>query len=124
MSLFYIVDEPTVQGDGDLALLHAGGELDYAAAPQLKQRIGAHTGGSRGQVVLDVSDVTFIDSTAIGVIAGALAQMRESGEGSLTLVCGQENTRVTRIFDIAGLNSLLDVYDSREEAFSALAATG
>jgi anti-sigma B factor antagonist len=123
MSLFYIVDEPTAQSS-DLALLLVGGELDYAAAPQLKERIAAHAGGSLSQIVLDLSDVTFIDSTAIGVIAGALAHMQESGEGSLTLVCGQENKRVTRIFDIAGIGGLLDVYDSREEAFSALAATG
>jgi len=124
MSLFYIVDEPTEEGDGDLALLLADGELDYAAAPQLKERIAAHLNASHRHVVLDLTAVSFIDSTAIGVIVGALHRLRESGDGSLAIVCERENKRVLRIFDIAGLNSLLDIYDTREEALSALAATG
>jgi anti-sigma B factor antagonist len=124
MSLFYIVDEPIGSDEGDVVLLRAGGELDYAAAPQLKERIDEHCQAGACQIVLDVSSATFIDSTAVGVIAGALARLDESGDGSLTIICEQENKRVLRIFDIAGVGSLLDIYDTREEALSALAATG
>jgi anti-sigma B factor antagonist len=124
MSLFYIVDEPTGSDEGSVGLLRVGGELDYAAAPQLKERIDEHCETAACHIVLDVSSVTFIDSTAIGVIAGALARLEESGEGSLTIICEQENRKVLRIFDIAGVGSLLDIYDTREEALSALAATG
>ena len=122
MSLFYIIDE--VAEDGDVLVLLAGGELDYAAAPQLRTAIGGHSAGAGRRVVLDLSQVTFIDSTAIGVIVGGLTNLREAGDGSLAFVCAEENARVMRIFDIAGVSNLLDVYSSREEAFSALATAG
>jgi anti-sigma B factor antagonist len=124
VSLFYVIDEPVQGSEEGLVLLLAGGELDYAAAPQLRERIAEHVGVTPCHLVLDLSQATFIDSTAIGVIIGALATLQESGDGSLTIVCEQENTRVMRIFDIAGVSSLLEVHHTREDAFSALAATG
>lgn len=123
MSLFYIVDEVAGAGDGDVLVLLAGGELDYAAAPQLRERLGGHSDAAGRRVMLDLSLVTFIDSTAIGVIVAAGTGLQESG-GSLAIVCAEENTRVLRIFDIAGVSNLLDVYFSREEAFSAIATAG
>ncbi len=124
MSLFFVIDEPVQESEEGLVLLLAGGELDYAAAPQLRERLAEHGGVTPCHVVLDLSQATFIDSTAIGVIVSALTALEESGEGSLTLVCEQENTNVMRIFDIAGVSSLLEVHHTREDAFSARSAAG
>jgi anti-sigma B factor antagonist len=124
VSLFYVIDEPVQGSDEGLVLLLAGGELDYAAAPQLRERIAEHAGVTPCHVVLDLSQATFIDSTAIGVIVSSLSTIEEAGEGSLSIVCEQENNRVLRIFDIAGVSSLLEVHHTREDAFSALAKAG
>jgi anti-sigma B factor antagonist len=123
MSLFYVIDEPVQESGEGFALLLAGGELDYAAAPQLRERIAEHEEGARCHLVLDLAEATFIDSTAIGVIVSAHSSLVSAG-GSLSIVCGRENRRVLRIFDIAGVSSLLDVHETREEAFSAPTATG
>jgi anti-sigma B factor antagonist len=127
MGFFYISDEV---GDGaaaygdDLAVLVAGGELDYAVSPQLKERLDESIDSGVRRLVLDLSMATFIDSTAIGVLVGAVMRLREAGNGSLTVVCAEENRRVLRIFEIAGVDSLIALHRSREEALSELAPAG
>ena len=126
MAFFYIGDETAHEGvehGEDVVVLVAGGEIDYAASPQLRERIDAHIDAGGRRVVVDLSMVTFIDSTAIGVLVGAVMRLRELGEGSLTVVCADDNDRVLRIFEIAGLDSLIGLHHSREEALSALATT-
>jgi anti-sigma B factor antagonist len=126
MGFFYISDEVAPEGvdGGGIALVVAGGEIDYAASPQLNARIIEHVDAGRRNLVLDLSTVTFIDSTAIGVLMGAVMRLDELGDGSVSVVCTQENRRVLRIFEIAGIDSLIDVHASREEAISALAPAG
>jgi anti-sigma B factor antagonist len=123
MSFFYIGDE-AAPDRVDLAIVVAGGEIDFAASPQLRERIAEHVDAGRRRLLLDLSTVTFIDSTAIGVLMGAEMKVRELDGGSLALVCGDENRRVLRILEIAGVDSLIDVHGSRDEAISALAAAG
>jgi len=100
------------------------GELDYAASPQLRQRIDGHLEAGRRRLVLDLSEVTFIDSTAIGVLLGAVTRLNEAGGGALEIVCADENARVLRIFAITGIDSMIALHSTREEAFSALAVAG
>src|SRR5271169_5529237 len=63
MTSFYIGDNFDVEdaSDGDFVVLVMGGELDYEVSPQIKARlVGAIKAGSR-RLVLDLSEVTFID---------------------------------------------------------------
>jgi anti-sigma B factor antagonist len=126
MSFFYIISNDTIVdvGRGDIALLAMGGEIDYDASPQLKERIADHIKAGRRRLVLDISAATFIDSTAIGVLVGAVARLREAGGGSLAIVCADENESVLRIFQITGVENMIELYRSREEALSALALAG
>jgi anti-sigma B factor antagonist len=121
MNFFYISDDATVDGlyFDEVALLVAGGEIDYDASPRLRECLADRIHAGKRHLVLDLSAVTFIDSTAIGVLVGAVMRLREQGvAGSLSVVCAEENRRVTRIFDIAGVDSLIALYRTREEALS------
>jgi anti-sigma B factor antagonist len=123
MRTFYIGDEAQVEDAGkDLAILVVGGEVDFEVSPQLKARMMKTIKAGRRRLVLDLSDVTFIDSTAIGVIAGAVEKLDEAGGGSLAIVCTHE--KVMQIFEITGLDSVITVHPSREEALAALAVAG
>jgi len=127
MSFFYISDDATLDGAEyceDVVVLVTGGELDYAASPQLSERLADHVNAGERRVVVDLSKVSFIDSTAIGVLVGAAMRMRELGGGSLAAICAEENRRVLRIFEIAGVDGVIALYRSREEAVSALATAG
>jgi anti-sigma B factor antagonist len=125
MMSFYIGDNLGLDDDaseGDLAVLVMGGELDYEASPQLRTRVVGAIKAGRRRLVLDLSEVTFIDSTAIGVLAGALARLDEVGGGSLAVVCTHE--KVLEIFEITGLDSVITLHDSHDEALSALSLAG
>ncbi len=124
MRSFFISDNTAVEDttDGDLAIVAMGGELDYEASPQLRARlVGAIKAGGR-RLVLDLSDVTFIDSTAIGVLAGTVARLDDAGGGSLAVV--STNEKVLQIFEITGLDSVIALHSSREEAVSAFSMAG
>ncbi len=124
MRSFFISDNTAIEDrtDGDLAIVAMGGELDYEASPQLRARlVGAIKAGGR-RLVLDLSDVTFIDSTAIGVLAGTVARRDEAGGGSLSVV--STNDKVLQIFEITGLDGVISLHSSREEAVSAFSLAG
>src|SRR5271168_1841376 len=118
MRSFYISDNHEVDpSDGDFALLRMGGELDYEVSPQIRARLVGAIKAGRRRLILDLSDVTFIDSTAIGVLAGTVARLDDAGGGSLAVV--STNEKVLQIFEITGLDSVIALHSSREEAVSA-----
>jgi anti-sigma B factor antagonist len=108
-------------GFEDAAVVVVSGELDYGATPQLRACILGHIGAGRQHLLVDLSAVTFIDSTAIGLLVSTGTRLCRIGGGSLSVVCAQENTRVLRIFDIAGVASVIRLYHYREQAEDALA---
>jgi anti-sigma B factor antagonist len=122
MTSFYIGDD--VQTDDtnrhDLAVVVLGGEVDYEVSPQLKAHLARAIKAGRNHIVLDLSDVTFIDSTAIGVIAGTIEKLNPAGGGSLAIV--SEHEKVLEILEITGLESVLSVHATRDDAISALAS--
>jgi anti-sigma B factor antagonist len=127
MSFFYIMDDvPTEeqQCGEDVAVLAAGGDIDYNATPRLREHIVGHIESGKRRLVLDLTSVTFIDSTAIGVLIGALVKLQDAGGGSVVVVCAEDNDKVLRIFEIAGVDNVIAVHSTREEALSALALAG
>jgi anti-sigma B factor antagonist len=95
------------------------GEVDVVTAPQLGRCLLGLAEGGGTSVVVDLSEVTFMDSTGIGVLLDALRQLTRR-RGSLALVCPTE--RVLRPFQVTGLVGLLPIFGSREEALGGLAA--
>ena len=88
------------------------GEIDVATAPQLREYL--HRVIARGQatVVLDLLGVTFLDSTALGVLVGALKRCRELG-GELHVVVS--DARIRKIFEITGLNTIFPIVSTPAE---------
>ena len=81
------------------------GDLDLATAPRLHACLRDYTGE---RVTIDFSDVTFIDSTAIGVLIAAHLRAAQSG-GSLTLHGVQRAQRT--LFRMTGLSECLVIDD-------------
>jgi anti-sigma B factor antagonist len=122
--LHITVEVPTASLDGGagVVVLIASGEIDYNSCPLLRTSIFSHIGAGRRRLIIDLSDVSFIDSMAIGVLVGTVVRLRSSGGGSLVVACIAENKRVLRIFDIAGVAEVISLYRSREDALRALVA--
>jgi anti-sigma B factor antagonist len=95
----------TVELTGETAVLAITGEVDMASAPGLRDQLQQLDARN---VVIDLSGVTFIDSTGLGVLVAALKRSREAG-GHLVL---RSPTRATRrVLDITGLSQLVAVED-------------
>ena len=92
-----------------LIVLKVTGELDVESSPQLRQVVTTALADGARQVVLDLSDTSFIDSFGIGVIVGALKRVRQRG-GDLQLV--RPVTRVWRVLEICGLDRIIESSDS------------
>ncbi|NUR07540.1 MAG: STAS domain-containing protein [Nocardioidaceae bacterium] len=91
----------------------ASGEVDLATAPSLRQAISDHLAAGQTLLLLDMTDVTFIDSTGLGILVGAAKKARGLG-GSMRLVC--DNPRILRLLTITGLARALPVHPTRAEA--------
>jgi anti-sigma B factor antagonist len=122
--LHITAEVPTVSLDGgaDVIVLVANGELDYDSAPLLRTSIFSHIGAGKRRLVVDLSAASFIDSMGIGVLVGTVSRLRSSGGGALMVVCETQNKQVRRIFDVAGVATVISLYSSREEALRALVA--
>lgn len=100
-----------------LGLVELSGEVDLYTAPRFKEDLVGLIETGVDAIVIDLSRVTFIDSTALGVIIGGVKRMRER-DGRLAIVAGSRP--VVRILDITGLDKVLTVFDTRAEALAAL----
>jgi anti-sigma B factor antagonist len=102
---------------GDRAyLVSVEGELDLYSAPRLQAELDA-LAPDASDVVLDLSQVTFIDSTALGAILAAGRRLREA-DGRLALVAATDATR--KLLALVGVDRVLPIYESSERALEHL----
>ena len=98
---------------GEWSVLRVGGEVDVATAPRMRERLISLVNDQRFFLVVDLSDVDFIDSTGLGVLIGALKRVR-SRDGDLHLVCGDQ--RILRVFEITGLDQVFQIHETIDAA--------
>jgi anti-sigma B factor antagonist len=90
-----------------------GGELDLANAGELDRELEQLVEASADQVIVDLLDVPFLESTALGVLLRHTRALRTNGR-ELTLV--SDDVRVARVIEIAGLTSHLRLAKTLREA--------
>jgi len=102
----------------DLVLVVLTGELDIYTVAGFRQEIEAiDLSGNR--LVIDLNDVTLLDSSGLGALVSLLNQTR-SGSGQLGLVC--PHRRLRRVFEITGLRRAFVFGDDVDEVRTALDA--
>jgi len=100
--------------DARTTIISVEGELDLATAPSLKQMLvdSLHAGNSR--LVVDLSLVNFMDSTALSVLVGVTRRL--SADARLAIVCTRLN--VLRIFEFSGLDGAFAIFPTLDEALA------
>ena len=114
-------DINTEELGNDAYVISLTGEVDLYTAPEFKEQLLEIVGKGGKEVVVDLSNTTFIDSTTLGVLVGGVKRLRPNG-GQLTLVCSDRN--ITKIFEITGLDRVFPIYASRAEAVENIGADG
>jgi anti-sigma B factor antagonist len=105
--------------DGTRLVVAVSGEIDLFTAPELKAALVDGIEAGRTRVVVDLTETTFLDSTALGVLIGAVKRLR-SREGVLTIVNTDAN--IAKTFEITGLDQIFTIRPTRDEAVEALDA--
>lgn len=102
-----------VKQHGDVPVLAVAGEIDVYTAPKLREQLLelSHTG--KMTVVADLTDVSFVDSTGLGVLVSGLKRFREAG-GDLRLVVTQP--QILKVLEITGLSTVFVVHPTVDEA--------
>lgn len=90
-----------LDADGSARIVRANGEIDAAVAPMLEEHLDR--AGPGHVVFLDLSGVSFIDSSALRAITVAHRRAEDAG-GSLQVRGASEP--VARVFEITGLTAL------------------
>jgi anti-sigma B factor antagonist len=82
------------------------GELDLATHQEFAEAISEVFTSGHAQLVVDLTDTTFVDSTALGTLVSARRRAHSMG-GSLTIRCGDE--RLLRLFQVTSLDKVFAI---------------
>ena len=103
-----------VDRDGDVVVVRLAGELDLYNAPTVRTALLDAAAESPARLVVDLTHVRFIDSTALGVLVEARSQL---GDGAFALAAPALATR--RALQVSGLDRHFAVHGSVEDALAA-----
>lgn len=95
-------------------IAYVSGEVDVYTASKLKETLNPLAEQENKDLFVDLTDVDYIDSTGLGIFIGTLKITEKSGS---RLKLKGLNSRVRRLFEITGLNEVIEIDASeREEA--------
>ncbi|UHA60808.1 anti-sigma factor antagonist [Metabacillus litoralis] len=96
---------------GDQAIVSVAGEIDAYTAPKLREAIIPLAEESNPNITINLKNVSYMDSTGLGVFVGLLKSVRKNG-GQLNLV--ELSDRLERLFSITGLSDIIDISSKSE----------
>lgn len=111
---FALTEERT---PGGAHIVAVSGEVDIFTAPDLKRTIAQAIEGGTRLLVIDLTLTRFLDSTALGVLIGAVKRLRPL-DGRMAIVNTEPSTAKT--FQITGLDRIFTIVDTREAALEAV----
>ena len=104
-----LLSTPNIGGLDEVHFVSLAGEADAFAAPSAERDLDRALARGARVVVVDLTDLTFIDSTMLGVLVATGRRLRADG-GQLAVVCPDEQIR--RLFDMTRISELVSVLPS------------
>jgi anti-sigma B factor antagonist len=108
--VFFEVTECELPG---VPVLDVGGEIDVATSPRLHELLTGLIEGGAPLVIVNMTDVSFIDSTGLGALAGAARDARAAG-GDIRLVV--TSPQIIKLLELTGLDEVFSVASSTKDA--------
>ena len=94
------------------------GDLDLETAPQLGEVISGQIAAGHRHLVVDLSDATFLDSSAMGMLLHAVAPLR--GDAAAAVVLAGVHGIVERSLAISGIGAMFSNFDTTEAAIGGM----
>lgn len=104
------------QIEGDLTIIRMHGEMSFFFLEELNAFIKAQAEAGRTRFVYDMSDVSWIDSIGLGVIAATVKTAQLNGQ-KIGIVQPREN--VKKLLEMSCLLELMDEFESQDKAIAA-----
>ncbi|CAN5632726.1 STAS domain-containing protein [soil metagenome] len=108
--------EIEVDDTGDYTLCRPVGELDAYTVTTFRETLGELA--TRPRVVIDLSEVPFMDSAGLGALIGGIRRAREHG-GEVAVACSRPT--LTRLLHTTGFDRIVPVTETLDAAVAALA---
>jgi anti-sigma B factor antagonist len=94
----------------DWQVIAVSGDLDLYTSPSLRNSVHEVAGA---KIALDLNEVTFIDSSGLGAVVGAMKHVRER-EGAFAVIAPPEGS-LTRLLTLTGLDQIVSPLGRRED---------
>jgi anti-sigma B factor antagonist len=94
-----------VRGAPTAPVVVVRGEIDVATSPELRNHLATLVTRGAKDITLDFGEVSFVDSSGLGVLVGTYKRLREEQLGSIRIVNSQASVR--KVFEITGLQAAL-----------------
>jgi anti-sigma B factor antagonist len=110
--------EPPVAGidrDGPAVVVRLAGELDLYNAHEVRDVLLAESGKAPERLVVELSQVTFVDSTALGVLIEARAKL----PNKRAFLVASPQLEARRALEVSGLDRHFGVYETVDDALAA-----
>jgi anti-sigma B factor antagonist len=107
------IDVQTADDGTQIFVLH--GSLDIATTPAVRAALLDAADRGQHEIVIDVTDLEFLDSTGLGALIGAHKRAKDNG-GSVQLVVAEG--QILRLLRITGLLAVFPVYPNLEAALA------
>ncbi|MGH7736958.1 MAG: STAS domain-containing protein [Candidatus Tyrphobacter sp.] len=114
-------DDLTIQRElsGTTTIFRLWGSLDVATSPSLKEALTKASAQGHHDIVVDLTQVDFLDSTGLGALMGAHRRAVES-EGRLSLIVHEGP--ISRLLTITGLSRIFSIFASSDDALARIGA--
>jgi anti-sigma B factor antagonist len=106
---------PIDELDPDVAVIRVDGRLNMVTAGQLKDTVTQAVEDGRQRLVVDLTKATFMDSSGLGALIGALKVARQAG-GDLRIAGANE--QVLMVLQLSNMDRILRPYETPESAFA------
>lgn len=104
--------------DGGVHVVTVKGPADLYTAQELRETLCDAAQASRGALVADLTEVTFLDSSGLGALLAAHQRASRLG-GGITVV--HDDTQIAQTLRVTGLDAIFDTAETLDEAIERLA---
>ena len=110
--------EVNIEGDNDFSICRPSGEIDAYSVDDFRQALNSLATVSK--LLIDLSDVPFMDSAGLGALIGSIRKAGENN-GETVVSCGRES--LLQLLKTTGFDQIVTVTESTSEALVALGKT-
>ena len=101
--------------DAEIFVIHIDGEIDASSSIQLDEVMESSITGEHGKILVNGEKLAYISSAGLGVFMSYLEDIKTH---NIKMVVYGLNEKVKNVFEILGLDQLLNIVDKKEEAIA------